>query len=30
MSGNLALMWERGDEMALAPIIGAEAVEVLD
>ncbi len=30
MSGNLALMWERGSEIALAPIIGAEALEVLD
>ncbi len=30
MSGNLALMWERGSEIALALIIGAEALEVLD
>ncbi len=30
MSGNLALMWERGHEMALPPIIGTEAVEVQD
>ena len=30
MSGNLALRWERGSEFALAPIIGAEALEVLD
>ena len=30
MSGNLALMWERGNAMALPPIIGTEAVEVLD
>ena len=30
MSGNLALMWERGNETALPPIIGTEAVEVED